>query len=107
MRLAEHVAHTVDVDAMLDSMPPELFDEWCAKDIIEPIGHEATRHILALIGVTLAQVNGVKDAKLEYFMPWIKVEKHSGSGRHVRQSEAQMQAAMACLPGAVTYGNNR
>jgi hypothetical protein len=105
MRLAEHVAHTVDVDGMLDSMSPEQFDEWCAKDIIEPIGNAATHHVLALIGVTIAQVNGVKDVKLEYFMPWLKPDKQAARSKHGSQSEAQMQAAMSCIPGAVTYGN--
>lgn len=30
MTLAKEVAHTVDVDAMLDSIEPQQFDEWVA-----------------------------------------------------------------------------
>ena len=47
MRLAEHVAGTVDVDGMLESMTPEQFDEWCAKDAVEPIGYAS--HTLGMI----------------------------------------------------------
>lgn len=97
MRLAEHVAHTVNVDAMLDAMSHQQFDEWCAKDRIEPIGSEATRHILALIGVTVATAAGAKHASVEMFMPWLEQVTHE-------QTAAQMQAIMATVPGAVTYG---
>ena len=94
LRLAEHVAHTVDVDRMLDSMSPDQFDEWCLKDRVEPIGYEATRNILALIGVTVAQAAGGKNMKVQHFMPWIDTGP-------IQQSTEQMQAAMSVVPGAV------
>jgi hypothetical protein len=98
LRLAEHVAHTVDVDGMLDSMTPKQFDEWCLKDRVEPIGEEASRHILALIGVTIARsFGGAKDVTVENFMPWLKQRK-------TQQSDDQMMAVMSMIPGAVTHG---
>lgn len=94
LRLAEHVAHTTDVDAMLDLMTPESFEEWCLKDQVEPIGNSGTWSILALIGVTVAQAAGAKNMKVEHFMPWYEAGKP-------RQSAEQMRATMAIYPGAV------
>lgn len=34
MKLAEEVAHTLDVDGMLDSIEPWQFDEWIAWYVI-------------------------------------------------------------------------
>ena len=74
MRLAEHVAHTTDVDGMLASMTSQQFDEWCAKDLIEPIGHAGTHDILAMIGAMLAAYIGSKDVELSDFKWWKKEE---------------------------------
>jgi hypothetical protein len=38
--LARTVAHTVDVDGMLDGMTPQQFDEWMAMFTIRPWGIE-------------------------------------------------------------------
>jgi len=76
MRLAEHVAHTVDVDGMLSQMTPEQFAEWIAKDRVEPIGHEPTRQTLALLGTVVAKLGGCQeDPELRWFMPWLKKAK--------------------------------
>lgn len=40
----------LDVDAMLASMHPDQFDEWCAKDAIEPIGQAGVTALLSVIG---------------------------------------------------------
>lgn len=40
MFLARTVAHTVDVDAMLESMEPKQFDEWAAMYAVRPWGIE-------------------------------------------------------------------
>jgi len=40
MKLARTVAHTTDVDGMLDSMTPQQFSEWLAMYTIEPWGVE-------------------------------------------------------------------
>jgi len=69
------VAHTVDVDEMLDSMTPVQFDEWCAKDMVEPIGEEATRHVLALVGTAVLMALGCRDVDLTWFMPWVEKPK--------------------------------
>jgi hypothetical protein len=70
LRLAEHVEHTTDVDGMLDNMTPGQFAEWCAKDLVEPIGHDT--QMLSLIAFMLANYMGVEDMKPEHYMPWVK-----------------------------------
>jgi len=40
-------------------------------------------------------------------MPWLKPDKQAARSKQGGQSEAQMQAAMSCIPGAVTYGDTR
>ena len=75
MRLAEHVAHTTDVDGMLDAMTPEQWMEWQAKDIIEPIGLNSVSGILAKIGELISAYMGSKLNQRD-FMPWLpKVKK--------------------------------
>jgi hypothetical protein len=55
---------------MLDGMTHEQFDEWCAKDCIEPIGHGGTHDILARIGYLVAQFMGAKDVEEKTFAWW-------------------------------------
>jgi hypothetical protein len=71
MRLAEHVAGTVEVDAMLDRMTPEQFDEWAAKDLIEPIGYQSQMlgFIAYLLHVWIA--SGESELSATDFMPWM------------------------------------
>ena len=71
MRLAEHVAHTVDVDTMLMGMTPRQFDEWCAKDAIEPIGTRSVCDILSKLGQILSAANGHALSDID-FRPWAK-----------------------------------
>jgi len=73
MRLAEYVEHTVDVDGMLERMTSQQFNEWCAKDAVEPIGEEKTRIILGMIGMILAKFAGANLTK-EDFTPWVKID---------------------------------
>lgn len=70
-RLAEHVAHTTDVDGMLDAMTPQQFAYWMAKDLIEPIGTRATADILSKIGQLIAGLTGAKIEDKD-FRPWAK-----------------------------------
>lgn len=65
------MAHTTDVDGMLDSMTPQQFDEWMLKDHIEPIGYAT--HMLALIAYRLTEFLTKGDkTDVEDFMPWLK-----------------------------------
>ena len=74
MRLAEHVAHTTDVDGMLDSMTPQQWIEWQAKDLIEPIGLDSVSGVLAKIGEMISAYMGSNLTQRD-FMPWLpKVE---------------------------------
>jgi len=74
LRLAEYVEHTTDVDSMLDHMSTTQFNEWCAKDAVEPIGEEKTRVILGMIGMILAKFAGANLTE-DDFMPWVKVDE--------------------------------
>lgn len=75
MRLAEHVAGTTDVDAMLDAMTVQQFDEWAAKDMVEPVGYQS--QMLGLIGYLVhgAVGDGTSDATVEDFMPWLRYQE--------------------------------
>lgn len=70
-RLAEHVAHTTDVDGMLDQMTPQQFTYWRAKDAIEPIGSGAVTYILSKIGQLVAALSGNQLSDVD-FRPWAK-----------------------------------
>lgn len=62
---------------MLDSMTPGQFMEWCAKDIIEPIGTDiAVCEILTKLGMIIAAFVGTKTNR-ETFMPWTKHPEES------------------------------
>ena len=60
------------MDGMLDGMTPEQFEEWCAKDEVEPIGH-ATRMLGLIAYLITAHMSGDESEidPLE-FMPWEK-----------------------------------
>ena len=79
LRLAEHVAGTVNVDAMLETMSPDEFNEWCIKDAIEPIGYH--NQMLGLIAWFLhSYLAGDESVPSEHFMPWLRYAdkpKHS------------------------------
>ena len=57
------MAHTVHVDEMLEGMTPDQFNEWRAKDLVEPIGHYGTHEILSMIGALIASYLGSKDGE--------------------------------------------
>lgn len=60
---------------MLDSMTHDEFHEWCAKDLIEPIGNAGTNEILARLAVMIAVYLGNTEAKKSAFAPWMWTEK--------------------------------
>jgi hypothetical protein len=73
LRLAEQ--RGMNADQMLESMTHQEFDEWCAKDMIEPIGNRGTNEILARLCVLIASYLGQKEAKKEAFAPWMRDPK--------------------------------
>ena len=81
-------------------MTPGEFDEWCAKDEVEPIGHAT--HMLALIAwyvhSYLCKDSG---ASGEDFMPWLK---HQNTPRAARQQAKQILAQIA---GSMPNGKPR
>jgi hypothetical protein len=54
---------------MLDAMPIDQFNEWCAKDRIEPIGH-GTR-MLGLLAYMLASYLSPEKVDSKAFLPWL------------------------------------
>lgn len=48
------------------------FDEWCAKDLIEPIGGRGTNHILTRLAMLIAAYLGNEDVKPSAFAWWIE-----------------------------------
>jgi hypothetical protein len=70
LRLAANVAHTTDVDGMLESMTPQQLAEWRAYDQIEPISDAGTHDVLAMIGGLIAAYLGAKDVEGVELGPW-------------------------------------
>ena len=56
---------------MLSQMTHAQFEEWHAKDLIEPIGNHGTNEILARLCVLIATYLGQKDVKKAAFAPWM------------------------------------
>lgn len=88
---------------MLSEMTHQQFDEWCAKDIIEPIGtSEPICRILTKIGRMIAAFMG-QEMKDKDFMPWIskraKRKEHQAS-LSPRQSAAAISSHLQMLVGA-------
>jgi len=79
MRLAEHVAHTTDYQAMLSGMTHEQFNMWCAKDIVEPIGNQGTHEILVRLSVLLATFMGQERVKESVFAFWRQDKKEKAA----------------------------
>lgn len=87
MRLAAYVVHHAEVDAVMDSMTHEQFDEWCAYDMIEPIGTQPICEVLTSIGLLVSAALGVT-SKVKHFMPWREVDEvkpQAASPNQVRQ----------------------
>ena len=70
--LAEHVEKTVDVDGMLDRMSPEVFEEWCVRDQIMPIGYQTK--LMAHITFLLANYFSEEPIAAGDLMPWLEFE---------------------------------
>lgn len=51
------------------------FDEWCAKDLIEPIGTSGTNEILTRLAMMIAGYLGQEDVKPSAFAWWMKSKK--------------------------------
>lgn len=100
MRLAE-ACGIFDVDAMLLAMHPSQFDEWLAKDAIEPIGQAGVTALVATIAALLGshgdrtyQPHEVKESCLIDGQNWRPLEP-------VQQvmTAAQAAAAMGIATG--------
>ena len=76
---------------MLGAMPNELFCEWCAYDIIEPIGQEATHRLLA-IGASAATWGKCSPAEIA---PWLNAKEEE----RVATAEEVIAQAQAAVRG--------
>lgn len=101
LRLAEHVAQTANVDKMLSEMSHEQFNEWCAKDMIEPIGsNPVVCQVLTKIGKIIAAFMG-QEMEDSHFMPWAKKQKKNESRQLTpRQSAVALTNHLHMLAGA-------
>lgn len=59
-----------DVDAMLESMTPRQFEEWFARDRIEPIGNKGIHDLLTRIGSCVASMVSENPVSEKEFRPW-------------------------------------
>lgn len=74
---------------MLSGMSHKQFDEWCAKDIVEPIGTAGTNEILMRLAMVVAILAGHKEAKVSDFATWVTTtEKPSDDGVAIAALEA-------------------
>lgn len=87
---------------MLSEMSHQQFDEWCAKDMIEPIGtSEPVCRILTKIGRTIAAFMG-QETKDKDFMPWIanRTKRKAEKQLTPRQSAVALRSHLQMLVGA-------
>lgn len=87
---------------MLSEMTHKQFDEWCAKDMIEPIGtSEPICRILTKIGRIIAAFMG-QEMKDKDFMPWIAKRAKSKADLQLtpRQSAVAIRSHLQMLVGA-------
>jgi hypothetical protein len=89
------------VDEMLSKMSHQQFDEWCAKDMIEPIGtSEPLCRILTKIGRMIAAFMG-QEMKDKDFMPWIAKHKRRAKPKALspKQSAIAISSHLRMLAG--------
>ena len=86
---------------MLSEMTHQQFDEWCAKDMVEPIGTtEPICRILTKIGRMIAAFMG-QEMKDKDFMPWITKQSKRKEQRALtpRQSAVAINTHLQMLAG--------
>ncbi len=86
---------------MLSKMSHQQFDEWCAKDMIEPIGtSEPLCRILTKIGRMIAAFMG-QEMKDRDFMPWIAKHKRRSKPKALspKQSAIAISSHLRMLAG--------
>jgi len=82
-------------------MTHQQFDEWCAKDMIEPIGtSEPSCRILTKIGRMIAAFMG-QEMKDKDFMPWIAKHKKRSKPKSLspKQSAIAISSHLRMLAG--------
>jgi hypothetical protein len=86
---------------MLSEMTHQQFEEWCAKDLIEPIGSmPVVCQVLTRIGKIIAAFMG-HEMEDSHFMPWAKKQAKSASRQlSPRQSAVALTNHLRVLAGA-------
>lgn len=84
---------------MLQRMTHAQFDEWCAKDLVEPIGTDlGVAHVVAKLGVLIAGIMGQKIEETD-FLPWLK-KTTSVPPLSAKQSAAVLTNHLKTLKGS-------
>lgn len=78
---------------MLSRMTHAQFDEWCAKDLIEPIGSRGTNDILVRLAVMIATKLGQEDVQPAAFAWWLHKEKDEAVSDDVAIAALQTMGA--------------
>ncbi len=102
LRLAEACGQW-DVDAMLSKMSHEQWNEWLAKDLIEPIGSGPVTDLLAKIGRMIAAFMGT-DLQESDLLPWKKPRKQQQQALRGKQAAAFVNQQLRLAAG---NGGNR
>lgn len=106
-RLAEHVAHRVDVLAMLDELSEEEFGWWLARDRAVPVGHSVrcnallTHAVVAFLGGEDFDVLSAE----KVLLPWLQYEQHSK--QPAAQNKQARQVVNAILDKAQKHAVTR
>ena len=101
-RLARDVGEW-DVDGMLDRMPAFLFAEWCEFYAREPMS-EAFYLGFAILGKRVAEMLGVKRAKLDDFMPRFREEQVTKKEMSSDEMEAVFRAMALAHNASLKHG---
>lgn len=87
----------LDIDAALNTVTPEQFDEWVAFNEIEPIGEPRRDLRTALLGLNLLAALDASGAELTDFLPWNREpdERPAAEAEADRELDEELEALRA------------
>lgn len=110
-RLAAYVAHSVDVEAVLDSISEQQLRYWQAFDLLEPLGPDTLYTVLSRVGAVAGSAWG-HQVEPEQFVPrWQPADLDDDepdadtAARAAAEYELQAARQIALISGLVTRHN--